>query len=729
MTDKKKLLERKQPLILLVDDDPVGRLYIETALQTQGYDVISVENGHQAVEVAGKHLPDMIVMDVMMPVMDGYSACAAIREQEDQLNVPILMLTGHDDVESVEKSFDAGATDFISKPVNLAIFKQRIRYGLKTRETDLELYRNQLRLAHAHKVARIGYWDWEITADHLFWSQEVYDIFSVSPDSFQKNYEAFLERVHKDDLDAVQRATRASLRQGIPFSVEHRVVRADDKMQVVHQHAELIKNESGKVVRMLGIVQDITERYLAQVEVERQAYYDNLTGLPNRTLFYDRMDHALNICRRKGVEIAVFLIDLDRFKNINDSLGHDIGDGLLKSVARALSTIIREEDTLARLGGDEFALIIEDMTSNDVVGTIANKLIEALSSAQYIDGNELISTGSIGVTISSPESRDKELLLKQADLAMYQAKESGGNRFCFYNAEMKSRAHQSMMLEKELRQALDRDELLVFYQPKVSVRSGRIKGMEALIRWRHPEKGLVPPFDFIPIAEETGLIVPIGRWILKEACKQTTVWQERGFKDLTVSVNVSAKQFHHQGYVDEVRNAIESSGIAPWFVDLEVTESCTMNNVESAIRILESFRQMGIRISMDDFGTGYSSLSFLDQLPLDTLKVDRAFIKDINAQGKNGELARLIISMARSLRLSVVAEGVESEHHLEFLRTNGCDEYQGYLFSPPVIASDFEALLIENHKQLNSLPGNRQITEIVPRYKYRTASSTYSNLN
>ena len=693
---RNKLLERERPLILVVSDSLLERGDIEDALQAEGYDVISAEDGSQALGLAVEHLPSMIVMEVIIPGMDGYESCAAIRKHEHQLNVPVLMLTELDDITSIEKSFDAGATDFIVKPVNMPIFMQRIRYGLRTRETNLELYRNQLRLAHAHKVAKLGYWDWDIVADNLFWSKEVFDILSVRPEKFGKKYENFLERVHQDDLDKVKSATHESLTRGVPLSVEHRVIRDDREIQVVHQHAELIKNERGHVVRMLGIVQDITERHLAQAQVEHQAFYDSLTELPNRTLFYDRMDHALKVTRRRESEVAIFLIDLDRFKNINDSLGHDVGDGLLKSVSKGLASVIREEDTLARLGGDEFALIIEGVLSSDAVMIVADKLIAVLSNAQYIMGNELISTGSIGVTISSPESRDKEVLVKQADLAMYQAKESGGNRFCFYSAEMKSRAHQSLILEKELRQALERDQLVVYYQPKVSVRSGKIKGMEALVRWKHPEKGLVPPFDFIPIAEETGLIVPIGRWVLKEACNQTIQWQKKGFTDLVVSVNVSAKQFHHHGYVDEVRNALENSGISSRFVDLEVTESCTMNNVESAIRILDAFRKMGIRISMDDFGTGYSSLSFLDQLPLDTLKVDRAFIKDINRQGKNGELARMIITMARSLRLRVVAEGIETADHLEFLKTNGCDEYQGYYFSPPVPASDFEALLVEN---------------------------------
>jgi diguanylate cyclase (GGDEF)-like protein/PAS domain S-box-containing protein len=686
-------LERDKPLILVVDDELVGRIYIEKALLNENYDVITAENGQQAVLLAKQHSPNMIVMDVMMPIMDGYQACRAIREQEQRLHVPILMLTGLDDIESVEKSFEAGATDFIVKPVNLPIFKQRIRNGLKNRETDLELYQHQLRQAHAHKVAQLGYWDWDVESNALYWSDEVYNLLSVLPGEFINNHEAFKSRTHPEDLEKIRQAVRQSLKQNTPYSVEYKVNRPDQKFQIVRQHADLIKNEDGKVVRFLGIVQDVTETHVAQDEIRHLAYYDSLTGLPNRTLFHDRLDYVLKMAKRTESNLAILIIDLDRFKNINDSLGHDVGDKFLQSVASTLKSVTRETDTMARLGGDEFALILDGVCSNDAVAKVAEKILEILAKSHYVQGNELISTGSIGITVSSAECLDKESLIRQADLAMYKAKEGGGNQFCFFNEEMKSRAHQSMSLERELREALENNEFALYYQPKISVKTGEIKGMEALIRWWHPEKGLIPPLDFIPVAEETGLIVPIGKWVMEEACKQTHLWHQQGFKKLMISVNVSVRQFLHLGFTNDLCSVLDDSGIDRQCVDLEITESCTMNNIEASIRLLNTLREMGVRISMDDFGTGFSSLSFLNQLPLDTLKVDRAFIKNINSEGENGELAKLIIAMAKSLGLTVVAEGIETQAQLSFLKNNECDEFQGYLVSPPVPADEFEALL------------------------------------
>ncbi len=696
---KNEFPERKVPRILVVDDELVGRIYIEKALISEGYEVITAENGRQALEMTEAQSPDMIVMDVMMPVMDGYMTCRAIRRQENLLHVPILMLTGLDDIESVENSFDAGATDFVVKPVNLPIFKQRVRYGLKAREADLKLYQQQQRQAHAHKVAKLGYWDWDIENDFLYWSDEVYELLSVSPEDFESNRAALIARTSADDLEKIRHATSQALKYGMPYSVEHQVIRPDGQFQMVYEHAELIKNESGKVIRMMGIVQDITERHLAQQKIQYQAYYDELTGLPNRTLFGDRLNHALKLPGRNDSEVAVLIIDLDRFKNINDSLGHEVGDGFLKEVAESLKKTTRTTDTMARLGGDEFALIIEGVKSNTSVTAVADKLLEVLAKPHYVNDNELISTGSIGIAVSSVENRDKAVLVKQADLAMYQAKRNGGNNYRFYNKDMKSHAHQMLIIENELRKALERNELVLFYQPKCCVKSGRILGMEALVRWHHPEKGLVSPLDFISVAEETGLIVPIGQWTLEEACRQTVKWHRMGFDDLVVSVNISVRQFHHKGFVEEVLNTLKTSSIDPRCVDLEITESCTMNNIDSAIRILNTFRDKGVRISMDDFGTGFSSLSYLNQLPLDILKVDRAFIKDINASAENGELAKLIIAMAKTLKLGVIAEGVETQDHLNFLKQNECDEFQGFLTSAPVPAAQFEKLLIENRPQ------------------------------
>ncbi len=686
-------------LILVVDDELVNRLYIKKALENEGYVVHTAENGQQALEIVKKYTFSLIVMDVMMPVMGGYDACMALREQENKLNVPIIMLTALDDIESVEKSFDAGATDFVVKPVNLPIFKQRVRHGLKTHETDVELFNHQLRLVHAHKVARLGYWDWDVKHDRLYWSDEVFNIYGIPPDAGEINYQRFLEKVYEDDQDKVDYATRKAFNKGEPYSIEHRVIQADGTFKYIHQHAELIKNEEGQVIRMLGIAQDITERHLAQKKIKHLAYYDSLTDLPNRTLFHDRLNHALERAGRSKEEVAVFLIDLDRFKKINDSLGHDIGDLFLQSVSNSLKNATRSADTIARLGGDEFALVIEGVTSEEGVLEVARKTLDALLATHNIQGNELICAGSIGITLSSKDNRKKETLIKQADLAMYKSKEEGGNRYSFYNKEMKSRAHQMLILENELRKALDKNELIVHYQPKVCVKTNKIKGMEALIRWQHPEKGLIPPTDFVPIAEETGLIVPMGMWILEEACKQTSKWHKQGFSDLIVSINISAKQFHSKGFVDGIQKALIDSGINPQFVELEITESCTITDIDKTIRFLNAFRDMGMRISMDDFGTGFSSLSFLNQLPLDTLKVDRAFIKDINENGENGELASLIIAMAKSLNLSVVAEGIETMDHLNFLKNSDCDEFQGFLASPPVEANQFKELLVLNFEK------------------------------
>lgn len=695
----KSILERESPLILVVDDDIVNRLYIEKALDNDGYHVLSAKNGQEALALYYEHTPDMIVMDVMMPVMNGFEACRRIREDDNPLSPPILMLTGLNDVDSIEKAFDAGATDFIVKPFSVPIFIQRIRYALKTRDTDLELYKHQMRLAHAHKVARLGYWDWDIKKNYLYWSEEVFNILSVEIDEFENNRQAFRTRVHPDDWDMVKRAIKKSLELGEPYSVEHRVVQPNGETLVVHQHAELMFGENNQVIRMLGIVQDITDRFHAQETIRHQAYYDSLTDLPNRSLFQDRLHHALEMTDRKPGLVAIMFIDLDRFKIINDSLGHGFGDAFLQSVAKNLSAVTRSTDTLARLGGDEFALIVERIESREEVALIAEKLVNQLAKPHYIDGRELISTGSIGITVCPENGREREVLIKQADLAMYHAKESGGNQYCFYSDDLNSKAHKTLMIENELRHALDNNEIVVYYQPKIDVASGRIRGMEALIRWQHPEKGLVPPFEFIPLAEETGLIIRIGRWVLEEACKQTVQWQQKGYADLNISVNVSPRQFNQGGFVDIVRYALENSGLEARYLDLEVTESCTMNNLENTIDILNECRQMGVRISMDDFGTGFSSLSYLNQIPLDTLKVDRAFIKDVTSDGENGELAKLIIAMAKSLGLSVVAEGIETDEHLEFLRENGSDEYQGFLASPPVPAMEFEKLLAESYRE------------------------------
>lgn len=690
--------DKEKPLILVVDDELVGRIYIESALKSEGYNTITAENGEQAAAMAKDLLPSMIIMDVMMPVMDGYQACVAIRAQEGQLKVPIIMLTGLDDIDSVEQSFASGATDFIVKPVNLAIFQQRVRHGLKTRETDIELYKQQRRQSQAYKIAKMGYWDWDIKSKKIYWSDEVYSMLSIAPEEFGDSHDALQSCTTEDDFEKIKAARKSSLKLGVSFSIEHKIKRSDNQLQFVHQHAELIKNDEGQVIRMLGIVQDITERHLDREKIHHQLYFDSLTDLPNRTLFHERLDSALKRPKRITDGVVILLINLDRFKNINDCYGHEVGDAFLISIANKLNQQTRTDDTLTRLSADEFALIIEGAILREGIEIVATKLLKVLSSTHTIEGNELICTGSIGISISSATNCDKEALIQQAALAVNHVKEIGGNQLCFFDEKMSSGAYQALIVEKELRYALERDELMVFYQPKVCVKTGKINGMEALIRWHHPEKGLVSPLEFIPVAEETGLIIPIGQWIFEQACRQTKKWHQQGYEDLVISINASAKQFHQSEFFSDICNAIETTGIDPHCVDLEVTESCTMNNIESAVNLLNKFREMGVLVSLDDFGTGFSSLSLLNQLPLDTLKVDIAFIRDINEKGEHGELAEVIIAMAKTLRLKTVAEGVELQHHLDFIANKDCDEYQGYFFSRPLPANEFGELLAINSK-------------------------------
>lgn len=687
---------RKTPLLLVVDDELVGRIYIEKALQSEGYDVITAENGQQAFDMVKKYSPNMVIMDVMMPVMDGYQSCVAIRAEEKQLKVPILMLTGLDDIESVEKSFDSGATDFIVKPVNLAIFKQRVRHGLKMWQSDLEIYQQHIRQTHAYKIAKMGYWEWEIETNQLYFSDEVYIMMALRREDFSDARDALRARTSADDFEKIKLASEATIKQGVPYSLNHHVIRPDNQVQVIHHHAELVKNEQGQVVKLSGVAQDITESYLAEEKIRHQLYYDSLTELPNRTMFQDQLETVLKTSSRIMDGLTILFINLDRFKNINDSYGHDVGDKFLIMIANKLNQITRSNDLIARVGVDEFALILEGISSNAGIDNVARKVLAVFSGTHNIDDYELMITASIGIACSSPNNCDKEELIQQADLAMQHVKKVGGNQFCFYSKQMISGAYHALIVEKELRQAIERDELILFYQPKVCISTGKIKGMEALIRWQHPEKGLISPFDFIPIAEETGLIIQIGKWVFEEACRQTRLWHQQGYEHLTVSINVSAKQFHQQDFVDGILDTITMTGIAPYRIDLEITESCTMNNIEKTIRILKQFREMGIQISLDDFGTGFSSLSLLNQLPLDTLKVDIAFIKDINERGENGELAKLIITMAKTLGLKTVSEGVEAQHHIDFIQRNGGDEYQGFLFSKPVSAIEFEKILVSN---------------------------------
>jgi len=439
-------------------------------------------------------------------------------------------------------------------------------------------------------------------------------------------------------------------------------------------------------------------------ELQRLALHDPLTMLPNRSLLEDRIQQAIARAERGKFMVGVLFIDLDRFKLVNDSLGHHVGDELLRAVAARLTAGVRGEDTVSRLGGDEFVVLLPHTATVDGAATLATKLLAALAEPFLIQEHELYVAASIGVSVFPRHGVTAQLLIRHADAAMYAAKRAGGCRFQIFTPEMNACLPQRLSLENDLRRAIARREFELHYQPKVSVHEGRVVGMEALVRWRHPTKGLVPPLDFIPLAEETGLIVPIGRWVIEEACSRNKAWQDAGLAKVPVAINISGVQFRQKELVQWIAEALASTQLAPEYLDIEITESVVMENAPEAVSTLETLSGMGIQLSIDDFGTGYSSLSYLKRFPIDRLKIDRSFIRDISSDGGDAAIVRATIALAHNLRLRVVAEGVETGAQLEILQSLGCDEYQGYYRSKPVPAEEFEAFLGADARSSASTP-------------------------
>jgi diguanylate cyclase (GGDEF)-like protein/PAS domain S-box-containing protein len=455
-----------------------------------------------------------------------------------------------------------------------------------------------------------------------------------------------------------------------------------------------VRDERGRVTHYVGIFSDSTARKQTEERLRVLAYHDTLTGLPNRALFQNLLQRALAKAQRNQRSAAILFVDLDRFKNVNDTLGHAAGDQLLKDAAVRLRANLRESDTIARLGGDEFAVMLEEVGHHVDVATVAQKLLGALAAPYAVLGQQVYCTGSIGISVFPNDGAALDELLKHADAALYRAKEQGRNAYMFYTADMYAAAMRRLELENSLRLALERDEFQVFFQPRVALATGQVQGMEALLRWQHPEFGLVSPGHFIDLAEETGLIVPIGEWVLRAAAIQARAWQLAGFPRLRLSVNVSGRQFKQANIVEAVAGALQQSGLAADDLELELTESILLPGAAEAVAKLEQLRAMGVHLSIDDFGTGYSSLDYLKRLPVNRLKIDRSFVRGIATQIDDGAIVRAIIDMAHDLKLKVTAEGVETAEQLGFLQAYHCDEIQGFYFGPPAPPDEFVKFLL-----------------------------------
>ncbi len=508
--------------------------------------------------------------------------------------------------------------------------------------------------------------------------------------------------------------------------------RRDGVEAAIEDSAAPIHDRYGRVTGAVMVFHDVSTTRALSLNLAHQAQHDSLTDLPNRILLDDRLTHAIVLCRRHGLKLGVLYLDLDRFKNVNDSLGHDVGDRLLQEVARRLLGCVRGSDTVSRQGGDEFVILLSELAAGQDAAISADKVLQAMGKPILIDGHNLHVSASIGIAIFPEDGEDPDSLLKHADFAMYHAKECGRNNFQFFRQDMNVRALERQSIEEGLRTALESGELAVYYQPIVDLWSGAPTGTEALVRWRHPHRGLLLPEQFVPIAEECGLILQLGRWVLREACRQNRAWQEAGLPPMRIAVNVSAAELRHKDFVEGVRDCLKESGLAPQYLELELTETFLMQDSASTALVLQSLKKLGVQLALDDFGTGYSSLSHLKGFPIDTLKIDHAFVCEIGSNPNDASIVRAVIGLGRNLNIRVVAEGVESAAQLAKLQEQQCPEGQGYLFSRPVVAEEIIGLLSQRMPGFPDLDGRTDGvsngTHTTPKLAESNPSGTRRNL-
>ena len=831
--------------ILIVDDEFHNRRLLETLLQPEGYLTRSVASGQEALAAIAQRAPDLILLDIMMPGMDGYQVARTLKANSATSNIPIIMVTALADRGARLAGLNAGAEEFLTKPVDRAELWLRVRnllrlkaFGdflqnqglileqqfeqlqmrtqeLQTRTADLQRFRaamdttadaitlvsrNSMRFVevNAQASSMLGYTREElfqmgpvqIAATTLEQLEGEYDAI-IAGDSRHEVTESQLRRKNGSEVqveahrhaqrsgadwiivDVVRDITErksleealfvekeraqvtlncigdavictdisgnitflnvvaekmtawswqesagrpvaevfrildATSRETTPNPME-RVVGQDRAMQQpsncilirrdgfeipIEDSVAPIHDREGQATGAVIVFRDVSAARAMALQVTHSAEHDFLTGLPNRMLLNDRVRHAIALAPRHMKKVAVLFLDLDGFKRINDSLGHPIGDKLLQSVAKRLVDCVRCADTVSRQGGDEFVVLLSEVEQSEDAAISARRMLEAVAAPHSIDQHDLHVTTSIGVSVYPDDGLNAETLIKNADTAMYQAKENGRQSYQFFEPAMNVRAVERQFIEEGLRHALERQEFALHYQPKINLRTGEITGAEALIRWTHPTRGSVSPAQFIPIAEDCGLILPIGNWVLREACKQARVWVDAGLPPVTMSVNISAMEFRNENFLESVFAILKETGLNPRSLELDLTEGVLMKGAGSTASILQILRNKGVQVAIDDFGTGYSSLNNLGKFPIDALKIDRSFVREIATAPDETSIVTAVISMGRSLKLRVVAEGVERQEDLAFLRALHCDEAQGYYFSRPVLPQQFAKLL------------------------------------
>jgi diguanylate cyclase (GGDEF)-like protein/PAS domain S-box-containing protein len=577
---------------------------------------------------------------------------------------------------------------FIRRQQSLLFLKERYR-------SAEALEKSEQRLKETQAIAHLGSWELDLVSNRLYWSDEAYRIFGFQPREFGGTYEAFLEVIHPDDRAAVNAAYTGSVREGRDtYEIEHRIVRkSNGEIRVVHEKCFHVRDGSGRIIRSTGMTHDITERKRLEETIIHLAHHDPLTGLANRRLFTDIIKHELAQANRNRSKVALLFLDLDRFKEINDTFGHETGDELLKEVSKRLRASIRQSDVAARIGGDEFNVILGDIVRQRDITRISMKIMDSFKRPFAVGVYEFNITASMGISIYPDDGDQIEALYRYADIAMYHAKETGRSRFQFYNPDINIRSIERIRMESMLRRSIDLGELAVYYQPQINISSRKMMCAEALVRWKHPEKGLLEPKSFISAAEDTGFITVIDDYVMRTACAQARSWLDAGLPAVCITVNLSARQFQNPDLIDKIRHTLNATGVSPECLNVEITESIAMSNIDRTISRLTELAEMGVHAYIDDFGAGNSSLSRLKQLPIQKFKIDQSFIKNINVSRDDRAIINAVTVLAHDMRISVLAEGVETEEQLSFLRSIQCDEAQGYLFSKALPAGEFGELL------------------------------------
>jgi diguanylate cyclase (GGDEF)-like protein/PAS domain S-box-containing protein len=681
--------------ILVIDDNELNRDALCCLLRFHQYEVEGAADGHEALSLVESRSFDLVLLDIEMPGLSGLEVLTQIRTTRNQTDLPVIMVTARTHGPDIVEAFSLGANDYVTKPIDCPVALARIGTHLSHKRVVESLRESQERYTLAVNGANDGLWDWNLVTNEVYWSPRWKSMLGYEDSEIKVTPDEWLDRLHQDDWSRVRQSVAAHIAHGTGhYESEHRLRHRDGTFRWVLCRAAAIRNGAGRATRFAGSLTDITDVKLA----------DGLTGLPNRVLFLDLLERAINRnLRRRDYQFALVILGLDRFKTVNHSLGLTTADRLLVEVARRLQACLRATDalthgghgfTLARLGGDEFTVLLDDIDDASDAVRVAERLRESLLRPFDVEGQQVFVTASAGITVSRSGYTDPEEVLRDAAIALHRAKEGSATRCELFDIGMRDRAVSRLRVETDMRQAIERGAFEVFYQPIIAVRGGTLAGFEALVRWRHPTQGLIDPADFIPIAEDTEMIVLIGRQVLAQSCQQMVAWQRR-FGDAAprvMCVNVSSKQFADADLTGVIEAVLAESGLSPSSLKLEITESAFLGDIRSAQVTLQRLRTLGVAWSLDDFGTGYSSLSYLHRLHVDTVKVDRSFVSRIGLDD-GSEMVRAIAAIAHNMGMDVVAEGVETIEQLELLREIGCEYAQGFYFSRPVDMSTATGLI------------------------------------